>query len=121
MEKIYSSSFQIHLTTGRKCDIVSIESFNQQEKPNMKEKLDVMPEEKTKAFAEAVKRIELQTVEACRIFGCTRQTFANWMTGRTRVPDAAFLALIRHENQRYRMIQERCEEIDDVLRRLNGK
>ena len=87
----------------------------------MKEKLDATPEEKTKAFAEAVDRIGLRAGEACRIFGCTRQTFANWTTGRTRVPDAAFLTLIRHENEQYRMIQERREEIADVVRRLNGK
>lgn len=90
-------------------------------KTKMKEKLKASPEEKTKAFAEAIDRIGLQTAEACRIFGCTRQTFANWTSGRTKVPDAAFLALICHENEQYRIIQERREEIADVVRRLNGK
>lgn len=87
----------------------------------MNEKLKATPEEKTKTFAEAVERIGLQTSEACRIFGCTRQTFANWTTGRTRVPEAAFLTLIRYENDQYKMIQERRDEIADVVRRLNGK
>ena len=88
----------------------------------MKEKRSATtPEEKTKAFAEAVERIGLRHVEACRLFGCTRQTFANWITGRTRVPDTAFLVLIRHENDQYRIMQERREEIADVVRRLNGK
>lgn len=90
-----------------------------------------MIEHETEVFAAAIARLNIQTIDAPRIFGVTRQTLSNWQRGLTKVPKSAFVTLLELENETgdnvkaqisetVESVRERINMLDDIAGRISG-
>ena len=57
-------------------------------------------------FRETCERLGIVSAHDCRDFGCTRQTLASWMQGKTSAPREAFIVLLEKANQAARTRRE---------------
>ena len=90
-----------------------------------------MNEHETEVFAAAIARLNIQTIDAPRIFGVTRQTLSNWQRGLTKVPKEAFVTLLELENETganvkasitetVESVRERIDMLDEIAGRISG-
>ena len=90
-----------------------------------------MNEHETEVFAAAIARLNIQTIDAPRIFGVTRQTLSNWQRGITKVPKSAFVTLLELENETgdnvkakisetVESVRERIDMLNDIADRISG-
>ena len=79
-----------------------------------------MNEPKTEAevFSEAIRRLNVKTTDAPRLFNVTRQTLSSWARGKTKIPKAAFVAIVALENEAYQRTQARVEDIARTARTI---
>ena len=79
-----------------------------------------MNQHETEVFTAAIDRLNIQTIDAPRIFGVTRQTLSNWIRGNTKVPKSAFITLLELENNTAARLRERMDAINETARRINA-
>jgi len=90
-----------------------------------------MIEHETEVFAAAIARLNIQTIDAPRIFGVTRQTLSNGQRGLTKVPKSAFVTLLELENETgdnvkaqisetVESVRERIDMLDEIAGRISG-
>lgn len=56
-------------------------------------------EREARIFREACERLGIIPAHDCREFGCTRQTLASWMQGKTSAPREALVILLEKSNE----------------------
>ena len=82
-----------------------------------------MPHLGTDLENDGIRSILIKTIDGPRIFGVTRQTLSCWINGKTKVPRAAFIALLEFENASAAAtvrVQERMAAIKEMASRIQS-
>lgn len=63
-------------------------------------------EREARIFREAAERLGIVPAHDCRDFGCTRQTLASWIQGKTSAPREALVIMLEKSNEAARTRRE---------------
>ena len=63
-------------------------------------------EREARIFREAAERLGIVPAHDCRDFGCTRQTLASWIQGKTSAPREALVIMLAKSNEAARTRRE---------------
>ena len=66
-------------------------------------------------FANACNRLNIRNTDAAQLFGVTRQTAANWTSGKTQPPPRVFIAIVEMENAAHNRFTARVAAIRQIV------
>lgn len=71
---------------------------------------------KTEILKEALHRLNMKNTDLAALTGKHYMTVSKWITGKAKIPEYVLLAILKHENKRYREITGKLEAMPEAMR-----